>query len=241
MGLMNDTRVEEFNMDISAEKETESPELHDNFVEDQKSTEPSQDISTEIDTDDFNNSSKFKDNHEVSTKLDSISYQIDGLQNEFLSKLKNDAFKDKLIDSLHQELQSFKTDLIKKHVQSMVVDVIKIIDDIRKLSEHYQSIKPEDLEPAKLLQILDRIPGDLEDIFFYQGVKPFTCSGNDFDASRQRVLKRVITSDASLENKVAESLKPGYEWGDKVIRPEIVAVYIYQKLSEEHETGIYNE
>ncbi len=238
---MNDTRVEEFNMDISAEKETESPELHDNFVEDQKSTEPSQDISTENDTDDSNNSSRFKDDHEVSTKLDSISSQIDGLQNEFLSKLKNDAFKDKLIDSLHQELQSYKTDLIKKHVQSMVVDVIKIIDDIRKLSEHYQSIKPEDLEPAKLLQILERIPGDLEDIFFYQGVKPFTCSGNDFDATRQRVLKRVITSDASLENKVAESLKPGYEWGDKVIRPEIVAVYLYQKLSEEHETGIYNE
>lgn len=238
---MNDTREEEFNMDISAEKEPESPELHDNFVEDQKSTEPSQDISTEIGTDDFNNSSKFKDDHEVSTKLDSISSQIDGLQNEFLSKLKNDAFKDKLIDSLHQELQSYKTDLIKKHVQSMVVDVIKIIDDIRKLSEHYQSIKPEDLEPAKLLQILERIPGDLEDIFFYQGVKPFTCSGNDFDATRQRVLKRVITSDASLENKVAESLKPGYEWGDKVIRPEIVAVYLYQKLSEEHETGIYNE
>jgi molecular chaperone GrpE (heat shock protein) len=241
MGLMNDTRVEEFNMDISAEKETESPELHDNFVEDQKSTEPSQDISTEIDTDDFNNSSKFKDDHEVSTKLDSISSQIDLLQNEFLSKLKNDAFKDKLIDSLHQELQSYKTDLIKKHVQSMVVDVIKIIDDIRKISEHYQSTKPEDLEPVKLLQILERIPGDLEDIFFYQGVKPFTCSGNDFDATRQRVLKRVITSDASLENKVAESLKPGYEWGDKVIRPEIVAVYLYQKLSEEHETGIYNE
>jgi len=36
-------------------------------------------------------------------------------------------------------------------------------------------------------------------------------------------------------------LKPGYKWGDKVIRPEIVAVYLYQKLSEEHETGIYNE
>ncbi len=238
---MKDTRAQEFNMDIPAEKETESPELHDNFIEGSKSTEPSQDISAEIDIDDSYNSSKLKDDNEVSTKLDSISCQVDALQKEFLSKLKNDAFKDKLIDSLHQELQSFKTDLIKKHVQSMVVDVIKIIDDIRKLSEHYQSMKPEDLEPAKLLHLLERIPGDLEDIFFYQGVKPFTCSGNEFDAARQRVLKRVVTSDASLDNKIAESLKPGYEWGDKVIRPEIVAVYLYQELSEEHETGIYDE
>jgi molecular chaperone GrpE (heat shock protein) len=241
IGLMNDTKVEKFKIDHPVEKETESPKLQENFIEFQKKTEPSEEISTQIDTETSYNSSKFKDDHEVSTKLDSISDQIGALQTEFLSKLKNDAFKDKLIDSLHQELQSYKTDLIKKHVQSMVVDVIKIIDDIRKLSEHYQSMKPEDLEPAKLLRLLERIPGDLEDIFFYQGVKPFTCNGNEFDATRQRVLKRVITSDTSLDNKVAESLKPGYEWGDKVIRPEIVAVYLYQKLSEEHEMGIYDE
>ncbi len=235
---MDDTKAEEFRMDIAGEKEKESLELSDSSVEDQNFPDSPQEISPELGHD---GSSPLKNEHDISKKLDTISFQIDSLQNEFSKKLKNDIFKEKLIDSLHQELQSYKSGLIRKHVQSMVVDVIKIIDDIRKLTDYYHSLKPEDLEPVKLLQLLKRIPGDLEDIFFYQGVKPFTCSGNEFDAARQRVLKRVITTDASLDNKVAKSLKPGYEWGDKVIRPEIVAVYLYQDLPEKDEMGIYDE
>jgi molecular chaperone GrpE (heat shock protein) len=241
MGLMNDIKTEEFLTDLSIERETEFSELHKNCIQNQEMTTSSPKNSTDTDPNYSDNFIDSKNENDFSAKLDNISYQLDALQEEFLDKLKNDAHKDKLIDSLHQELQSYKSDLIKKHVQSMVVDVIKIIDDIRKLSEHYQSMNPEDLKPRKLLYLLKRIPDDLEDIFFYQGVKPFTCSGNEFDATRQRVLKRIITSDASLDNKVAESLKSGYEWGNRVIRPEIVAVYLYQKLSEEHEMGIYDE
>jgi molecular chaperone GrpE len=241
MGLMNDTRVEDFKIDLPMEKETESSEPHKDCVENQAIIEPPQENSIEIDTVDADNFVTLKDENEISHQLNNISCQLDALQGEFISKLKNDAHKDKLIDLLHQELQSYKNDLIKKHVQSMVVDVIKIIDDIRKLSEHYESMNPEEIERNKLLHLLKRIPGDLEDIFFYQGVKPFTCSGDEFDATRQRVLKRVETSDVSLDNKVAKSLRPGYEWGDRVIRPEIVAVYLYQNLSEEQEMVIYDE
>jgi molecular chaperone GrpE len=240
---MNDTKAEELKLDFPESKESDSSETHIDCIEIQKITEPISGNSLEIDMDDSCDFStlKEKNDNEISIRLNNISCQLDALQEEFLTKLKNDAHKDKLIDSLHQELQSYKSDLIKKHVQSMVVDMIKIIDDIRKLSEHYQSMEAEDLEPGKLLDLLERIPGDLEDIFLYQGVKPFTCSGSEFDAGRQRVLKRVITFDASLDNKVAKSLKPGYEWADRVIRPEIVAVYLFQKLSDENEMRIYDE
>ncbi len=174
-------------------------------------------------------------------RLDAISDKLDALRNQFLNKLENDAYKDKLIDTLHRELQAYKNDLVKKHVQSIVMDVIKIIDDIRKLSEHYHSMKPEDLEPAKLLQLLERLPGDLEDLFFYQGVKPFTCCCAEFDPTRQRVLKRIETSDPVEDKKVAESLKPGYEWDGKVIRPEIVAVFLYKKTIDDEKIGTFDE
>jgi molecular chaperone GrpE (heat shock protein) len=177
----------------------------------------------------------------VRARLDGISGQLEALRDEFSSKIKRDAFKDKLIDSLHRELQSYKNDLVKKHVQSMVVDVIKIIDDIRRLSDHYRAMAPEELEPAKLLRILRRIPDDLEDIFYYQGVKPFTCDGPDYDPSRQRLLKRVETADSLLDKTVAESLRPGYEWDGKMIRPELVAVYVYRKPSVEENIGNSDE
>lgn len=200
------------------------------------------DIMEELDSEDYPaDNKKAEDKNGIFTRLETISCQLDSLQEEFSVKLKNDAFKESLIDSLHKELQAYKTDLIRKHVQSLITDVIKIIDDIRKLSEHYESLSPEDLESGKLLDLLKRIPDDLEDIFFYQGVKPFTCDGIEFDPSRQRILKRIETDDASLENKVAESIRPGYEWDDHLIRPEIVALYSYRKTSIEQELRIEDE
>jgi len=195
----------------------------------------------ELSPDLIRDSEKSNDNDSIFTKLENISGQLENLREEFSGKLKHDAFKEKLIDSLHQELQAYKTHLIRKHVQSLITDVIKIIDDIRKLSAHYDTMKNEDLEPTKLLDLLKRIPDDLEDIFFYQGVKPFTCEGTDFDPSRQRTLKRIETDDPSMENKVAESIRPGYEWDDHVIRPEIVALYFYKNEPIEPELGIYDE
>ena len=174
-------------------------------------------------------------------RFDRIMCKLDVLQDEFSKKLKIDAYKDKLIDNLHRELQAYKNDLIKKHVQSMVMDIIKVIDDIRKLSDHYRSMPPEDLEPEKLLELLQRVPDDLEDLFYYQGVKPFACEGAEFDPTRQRVLKRVETDDPALDKTVAESLRSGYEWDEKVIRPEFVAVYLYKEPSAEEKIGTTDE
>ncbi len=173
--------------------------------------------------------------------FDRMTRKLDALHDEFSKKLKIDAYKDKLIDNLHRELQAYKNDLIKKHVQSMVMDIIKVIDDIRKLSDHYLSMPPEDLEPEKLLELLHRVPDDLEDLFYYQGVKPFACKGAEFDPTRQRVLKRVETDDPALDKTVAESLRPGYEWDEKVIRPEFVAVYLYKEPSAEEKIGTTDE
>ena len=174
-------------------------------------------------------------------RFDSISCKLDALQDEFAKKLRIDAYKDKLIDNLHRELQAYKNDLVKKHVQSMSMDIIKVIDDIRKLSDHYRSMPPEDLEPEKLLELLQRVPDDLEDLFYYQGVKPFTCEGAQFDPTRQRVLKRVETDDPALDKTVAESLRSGYEWDEKVIRPEFVAVYLYKEPSADEKIGTTDE
>ena len=169
----------------------------------------------------------------ISNKLKGLSSKLDDLQKEFKRKLKYDAHKEKLIDSLHNELQLYKNDLIKKHVQSLIMDVIKVIDDIRKLSEHYRTCPSEEIEVEKLLGIFDRIPSDLEDIFFYQGVTPYQCKGNDFDPKLQRVLKNIETSNQSKDKTVAERIRPGYEWEGKILRPEIVAVYLYKEPSVE--------
>ena len=161
-------------------------------------------------------------------KLDEIQRQLNLLHQEFQSKFKNDALKDEIIDKLHQELHKYKSNIINQDLQSIFMDMIKIIDDSRKFTKHYQLQAPASIDPLKLLNFLESISSDMEDVFSWRGVKPFTCDCAVFDPARQRVLKKIETSDKSQDKIVAESLRSGYEWEGKIIRPEIVSVYIYK-------------
>lgn len=165
----------------------------------------------------------------IDKKLDEIQEQMTHLENEFQSKLKYDSHKEKMIDKLHKELQEYKSDILKKYLRSIVMDIIQMIDNIRKLTHHYGMQVPSESDPEKLLKLLESIPSDLEDLFYRQGVTPFTCGGKTFDAGRQRILRTYDTSDKSKDKTVAESLRPGYEWEGKVIRPEMIAVYVYNE------------
>jgi len=170
------------------------------------------------------------------SKLEDIQTQLQKLAADFQSKLKYDEHKNRLIDDLHQELQTHKDDIVKRFLRSMMMDLIQFIDSIRKLTDFYATQEPDRVDPNKLLQLLNNIPSDLEDICGRQGVMPFFCDGGGaFDPSRQRVLKQVDTDDPSLDKRVADSLRPGYEWDDQMIRPEMVAVYTYKKPSEPQE------
>lgn len=157
-----------------------------------------------------------------------IEKKTEHLDKEFQGKLKYDAHKDKVIDNLHQELQAYKDDLLKKYLKSFVMDIIYVIDNIRRLTNHYNSLPLSERDPVKLLSLMESIPSDLEDIFTRQGIRTFTCDNNIFDPKRQRVLKKTETNEPSRDKTVAESLRPGYEWDDQVIRPEMVAVYVHQ-------------
>jgi molecular chaperone GrpE (heat shock protein) len=168
-------------------------------------------------------------------KLDGIQEDIGRLRDEFKKKIMYDVHKDKLIDSLHQELQGYKNDFIKKHLKSMMLDMIKIIDNIRKLSKHFNSLDPAEIDTVKLLELLNNIPSDLEDVFYWQNVRSFKSESQIFDATHQRILKTVETSDKEKDKLIAESIRPGYEWDGQVIRPEMVSVYIYKEITDQKE------
>jgi molecular chaperone GrpE (heat shock protein) len=170
--------------------------------------------------------------HSVSKRLDTLEDLLGLLAKDFETKLKYDEHKEKIIDMLHRELQEYKQDLLKKLVLSFVLDTIKLADDIRKWIAHFKALDPSQRDPIKLFRYLEAIPSDLEDIFHWQGVKPFSSTEGEFDPARQRALKRIPTEDADLDKTIAHSIRPGYEWEGKVIRQEMVAVYIHSDASK---------
>jgi len=168
---------------------------------------------------------------EISHNLGAIYRKLDFLHQEFEGKLKYDEHKNRIIDNLHEELQTYKEDLAKKNLQSIMLDVIKIIDDIRKITKYYHNKMIDEIDVPKLLKIIDTIPSDLEDIFSYQGIQSFYCEGDVFDPRRQRIIEKIETVEQLKDKSVAERLRPGYEWDGKVIRPEMISVWVFKKNS----------
>jgi molecular chaperone GrpE len=164
----------------------------------------------------------------LSLKLDRIEEQLNALQIDFQSKIKYDEHKEKIIDNLHSELQAYKNDLIKKLLQPMIMDVIHTIDDVNKLINHYQEPSQTDLDPQKLLKLMESIPDDLEHLLYRQGVETFQCSETEFNPNRQRAIKTKPTSEPDKDKTIVQSLRNGYEWEGKVLRPEMVEVYVFK-------------
>ena len=155
-----------------------------------------------------------------------IKERIDALSEHFESKLKYDTHKNKVIDELHQSLQDYRDGILKKYLQRIFTDVIKIVDDVRKLTGYYREQPITQENSAKLIQYLEDVAHDLEDIFAWEGVVSFNTEGDMLDAARQRVVSKVETDDPAKDKMIAQRLRPGYEWDGKVIRPEIVSIYI---------------
>ena len=105
--------------------------------------------------------------------------------------------------------------------------MIKVIDDVRKFKRHYDDMPPTAENMDSLLNFLEGIACDIEDLFSWQGVVPFCCEEGILDTSRQRVINKIECDDPAMDRMVAESIRPGYEWDGRVIRPEMVSIYMY--------------
>lgn len=164
-------------------------------------------------------------------KLERIEAQIERLSNEFKSKLKYDAHKEKIIGQLHEELHQFKNNIIKKQIIPIVTDLIKMIDGISKFSTHHTDKNTSALDSKKLFGFIKGLPSELEDILLSQGVNSFTCNNEFFDPSRQRIVKKITTTDKSKDKFVIKTVYPGYEYAGQLLRPEMVQILIYKSLN----------
>lgn len=166
---------------------------------------------------------------EVLVALADLKLQAVALSNDFTSKLKYDKHKDAIIDNLHEDLQEYKNDLLLKLLQPLILDVAKCMDDISKQVRFYRDKDADALVASKILRDLEGFGGDLEDLLYRQGVDSFESLENTFDPKRQKMIKKIDTTDSSLHKTVAARVRKGFQWEGRVIRPERVDVYVYRQ------------
>jgi molecular chaperone GrpE len=155
-----------------------------------------------------------------------VEHRLTALQTLFDREIRAEATRERIVDRLHAELQEYKQDLLLRVQRPIFIDLIQLHDDIGKMIEAQPVDEPD--QAAALRGTLESIRTAIEDTLYRQGVEPFQHEGEDFDPRRQRSVSTVPTDDPERNKTIAGRLRPGFQAGDKLIRPEIVSVHILE-------------
>jgi molecular chaperone GrpE len=162
----------------------------------------------------------------ISDLGEDLGRRIDALRSTFERELRAEVNRERVVDRLHAELQDYKQDLLLKVQRPIFIDLIQLHDDVGKM---IAARTPDDSEldaPASFRGTLESIQTAIEDILYRQGVEPFSLEDVVFDPRRQRALSTTPTDDPALNKSVAARIRKGFAAGEKLIRPELVSVFL---------------
>ncbi len=175
----------------------------------------------------------------VSASENSLLAKMDELQKAFDSKLRYDAKKDAVIQRQADELEKFHKGLIEKSTLSIAQDLIAEVDSAEKLGRFYDTAECTEDNFRKLKKALKDVALSLCDVLEKYGIITYrTAAGGAFDPRRQRARLTTKTGDKALDKTIKTLLGAGFEQeredgtGTKVLRPELVDVYVFDPSLE---------
>ena len=186
----------------------------------------SKEVEKQIDT-----TESFQKESLSSPELTIIKELISDLSDQFESKIKYDKHKEEIIDKLHSENQAFKNDIYKKLILPLVNEIIFMLDDYSTLFKKHSESEISDIDVSKLLKQFGSISEDLENLLYKNGIDVYSIEGEQFDSSKQKVIKTIPTDDPLKDKTVCEKLKKGFVLDGKIIRMEHVSCYKFEKTN----------
>jgi molecular chaperone GrpE len=162
----------------------------------------------------------------ISDLGDDLGRRIDALRSTFERELRAESNRERVVDRLHAELQDYKQDLLLKVQRPIFIDLIQLHDDVGKMIATRIAGDSDALAAGSLRGTLESIQTAIEDILYRQGVEPFSLETGEFDPRRQRALSTLPTDEPALNKTVAARIRKGFAAGEKLIRPELVSVFL---------------
>lgn len=176
-----------------------------------------------------------KESESILEKVQELQKSLDNLQKCFDRKIATDQHKNQLFDNMHKELVGYQNGNFDKVINSIGLDLILLIDDIKKSHKVYSEKEGTEEDYKKLLKLFYGLVGDLEDILYRQSIESYRIEGSEVDVKRQKIVGTTPTNQLEEENQISERVADGYEKNGAVIRPERVKIYKYvaQEATEE--------
>lgn len=174
---------------------------------------------------------------ERESEFTEIKNMLSAIQTSFDDSIKYDKYKENLLDNLHKELTQYRNGIVEKIVETMAMDLIRMIDATKKSANIYNTKDYSENNYKRLLSLFEGVIEDLQDILYRQNIEAYTVVEDEVDIKKQKIVSIVDTTNKSLDNKVADRLAEGYEKNSKVMRPERISIYKYKEEKGENLNG----
>ncbi len=117
-------------------------------------------------------------------------------------------------DNFRKRTIKEKTDLIKSGGESVLVNILPVIDDFERALESMKEVSEEDIGKQGTLLIYNKFKEFLKQ----NNVKEIEAMNQDFDVDLHEAITKIPAPDEKLKGKVVDVIQKGYLLNDKVIR-----------------------
>jgi len=194
-----------------AEEKTKNKSGQENEPEVKENTNNSHADTTEQDKKTKKDKTKKDDKK---SKQDKTDEKIEALGNELLE------LKDKHIrlqaefDNYRKRTMKEKMDLIKSGGESVIVNILPVIDDFERALIAFSEMKDDD--PLK--QGINLIYSKFKEFLKQNGITEIEAKEKDFDTDLHEAVTKIPAPKEELKGKVVDVIQKGYLMNDKVIR-----------------------
>ena len=154
----------------------------------------------------------------------------------------------KLFDALHDELRGYKDGFLLEILHRPIIrDLILLYDDLSELHRRtvaflegfHPGFESAEVQSARkhldaLTKNLDHIVDSLLEILARMGVHRLEASGGKLDKLNQRVLHVEPAESPGDDLTIVSSLKPGFLWRERTVRPEEVVIKKWRPEGSPH-------
>ena len=144
--------------------------------------------------------SKEEQLEELNSKLAEISDKHLRLQAEF--------------DNFRKRTLKEKADLIKMGGESVLINILPVIDDFERALESMKNVSDEDAGKQGTLLIYTKFKEFLKQ----NNIKEVDALNQEFDVDLHEAITKIPAPDEKLKGKVVDVIQKGYLLNDKVIR-----------------------
>ncbi len=157
--------------------------------------------------------------------LAGIEARLDAIRDILDSRLRTDETKNRMFDLIYDELQGHRSEASLQPLKRLLLSLVGMYDNLIHM------LRSTEGETQATLQIaLD----DLVGVLYPEEVVPFgPVSGTDFDPKEHRALKRIPTANKTEDRTIRETLRSGFSWRGKILRPADVCVNRFVCRSED--------